>query len=56
MDVIGVILVLLGALWVFQGLGMVGGSFMTGRSEWLYIGTVTAIVGAGLLVWRTYRW
>ena len=29
-----------------QGLGLVGGSFMTGNSDWLYIGLVTAVVGA----------
>lgn len=43
------LLLLVGAVWALQGLGLVGGSFMTGRSEWLYIGIVTAIAGAGLL-------
>lgn len=48
LKVLGVILALVGAVWAFQGLGLVGGSFMTGRSEWLYIGVVTTISGAVL--------
>ena len=45
----GVLLVLLGAVWILQGAGILGGSVMTGQSQWLYIGIVVAIVGAGLL-------
>ena len=55
MRVLGVILLLVGVLWVFQGLGVVGGSFMTGRSEWLYIGLATAAAGAALFVWAARR-
>jgi len=42
MKITGIILVLLGVLWILQGFGIVGGSFMTGQSQWLYIGVVTA--------------
>ncbi len=35
MKITGVILVLIGTLWMLQGLGIVGGSFMTGQSQWL---------------------
>lgn len=44
--VISAAMVLMGGLWALQGLGLVGGSFMTGNSDWLYIGLVTAVVGA----------
>ncbi|MGE0279863.1 MAG: LPXTG cell wall anchor domain-containing protein [Rhizobiaceae bacterium] len=51
--VISVLLILMGGLWALQGVGLVGGSFMTGDSNWLYIGMVTAIVGvAGLVLFR----
>ena len=30
--IIGVVLVLVGGLWTLQGLGVVGGSFMTGST------------------------
>ena len=55
MKTTGVILVLVGALWSLQGVGVVGGSFMTGRSEWLYIGIVTAAVGVALFAWAVSR-
>lgn len=45
---IGSIVVLLaGALFFFQGIGVVPGSFMTGRSEWAFIGA--AMVGLAVL-------
>ena len=51
--VVSVLLILMGGLWALQGVGLVGGSFMTGNSNWLYIGIVTAIVGiAGLVLSR----
>jgi hypothetical protein len=50
--VVGVLLVLLGGLWTLQGLGVVGGSFMTGSTTWLVIGIVVVAVGIFLLTRR----
>jgi hypothetical protein len=50
-NLLSLIVIAVGALWSLQGLGLVGGSFMTGESQWLYIGLVTALVGLGGLVW-----
>lgn len=47
--VIGGLGVLLGGLWFFQGIGLVGGSFMTGSRLWLFIGLVVALAGFALL-------
>ena len=55
MRALGIVLALVGLLWILQGAGLVGGSFMTGQSQWLYIGIVTAIVGAGLFGWDARR-
>ncbi len=55
MRLTGIILVLIGVLWILQGIGVVGGSFMTSRSEWLYIGIVTAAVGIALFAWAAAR-
>lgn len=54
--VIGVVLVLMGGLWFFQGIGVVGGSVMTDNSIWVVIGAVVAIAGV-VLLWprRTSR-
>jgi hypothetical protein len=53
--IIGVVLVLVGGLWALQGLGLVGGSFMTGSTAWLVIGLVTVVMGVALLVPRRSR-
>jgi hypothetical protein len=48
--VIGVLLILIGLVWIGQGFGFVRGSFMTGNMMWAWIGIVVAIVGAALAV------
>jgi len=50
--VIGVVLVLVGGLWMLQGFGVVGGSFMTGSTAWLVIGLFSVVMGLVLLVPR----
>ena len=47
--VLGVLLILIGLVWIGQGLGFVKGSFMTGAMLWAWIGVGTALVGAGLV-------
>lgn len=54
-NVVGVILVLIGLLWVAQGSNMIGGSAMSGQSMWLWIGVVAVIVGAVALWWVNMR-
>ncbi|RUU59502.1 hypothetical protein [Mesorhizobium sp. M2C.T.Ca.TU.002.02.1.1] len=49
--VLALIVLGLGALWSLQGLGLVGGSFMTGQTRWLYIGLLTMLVGVVGLRW-----
>jgi hypothetical protein len=46
--IVGVVLLLLGLLWALQGAGVVGGSFMSGKTMWLVIGIVVAVVGLAL--------
>lgn len=48
--VVGAALIGLGALWTLQGVGVVGGSVMSGVTLWAIIGPVVAVVGAFLLV------
>ena len=43
--VLGILLALAGAVWTLQGLGFVGGSFMTGATIWAVIGPVTTVIG-----------
>jgi hypothetical protein len=46
----GVLLLLIGGVWIGQGLGYIKGSFMTGAMLWFWIGLACALAGAGLLV------
>jgi hypothetical protein len=50
----GIILVLLGVVWIGQGVNLLPGSFMSGQAIWGLIGVVVALVGAWLL-WTTAR-
>jgi hypothetical protein len=47
---LGVLLVLLGAVWTVQGLGYLEGSFMTGQKLWTAIGSLCVIGGLVLAV------
>ena len=44
------VLVLLGALWILQGLDVLGGSGMSGNSIWAVIGLIVGAVGVFLVV------
>ncbi|MBB6409747.1 hypothetical protein [Mesorhizobium sangaii] len=50
-NLLALIVFAVGAVWSLQGIGAVGGSFMTGQSQWLYTGLVTMLVGLVGLVW-----
>jgi hypothetical protein len=47
--VIGVAAVVAGVVWTLQGLGYVGGSFMSGATMWAVIGPVVAVAGLVLI-------
>ena len=44
-------LLLIGIIWVLQGLNILPGSFMTGQIIWAIYGAPMAVVGAGLVWW-----
>ncbi len=46
--ILGAIAILVGAVWILQGSGVLPGSFMTGQRMWLVIGIIVAIVGLAL--------
>jgi hypothetical protein len=50
MRVVAVLALLAGAVFFLQGIGIIPGSFMTGRSEWAVIGAAL-VVGAAALLW-----
>jgi hypothetical protein len=52
----GVVLCLVGAVWIGQGIGTVHGSVMTGHSQYAALGAVIAAVGVALLIWAGIIW
>ena len=50
MSVIGVLFLLLGSVWVLQGINVLPGSFMTGQTKWAVYGGLLLIAGIGLLI------
>ena len=54
LNVFGVLLVLIGTVWILQGINVLPGSFMTGQIKWAYYGGVAFLIGA-LLLWRSNR-
>ena len=48
--VIGIAAALAGLVWTLQGLGYVGGSFMSGATVWAVIGPLVALAGLALIV------
>ena len=47
---LGVLAVVLGAVWTLQGLDLLGGSAMSGVTVWAVIGPVVAVAGLVLIV------
>ena len=47
--VAGVVLCIVGAVWFGQGVGWIGGSFMSGEAMWAVIGAFAIVFGVVLL-------
>ena len=52
--IVGGLMVLVGGVWLLQGVGILPGSFMTGQSFWAIMGAILLAIG-GLLVVAGFR-
>ena len=56
---IGLLMIVSGAVWMMQGLGVgpaaIMQGFMVNDSRWTFYGAILAIVGAGEIVWSFMR-
>jgi uncharacterized membrane protein len=50
--ILAAVMLLVGLVWIGQGIGLIPGSAMSGQSFWAIVGVVLCIAGAGLL-WRS---
>ncbi|MEU5726811.1 MULTISPECIES: hypothetical protein [unclassified Micromonospora] len=51
---LGLLAVVLGAVWTLQGLGYVDGSMMTGERIWVVIGPIVVLIGL-VVLWYGLR-
>lgn len=49
---IGLVLLMIGAVWFMLGSGMIGGSVMSGQTVWAVVGAMIAIVGLWIVTRR----
>ena len=53
--IVGLLLVLVGAVWTLQGLGVIGGGVMTGSTTWLVLGLALVVGGVVIVARRAPR-
>jgi len=50
LNVSGVLCLLVGCVWILQGINILPGSFMTGQTKWAIYGGLLMVPGIGLLI------
>ena len=50
LNVAGVLCLLLGCVWILQGINILPGSFMTGQTKWAIYGALLAFAGIAMLI------
>ncbi|CAN5884430.1 hypothetical protein BH18ACT11_BH18ACT11_10630 [soil metagenome] len=48
--IVGGLMILVGAVWLLQGIGILPGSFMTGQAFWAIMGAIFLTVGGSLVL------
>ena len=54
-NIVGVLLVLVGCIWILQGINILPGSFMTGQTRWAVRGGMLVFAGIAGLVWANRK-
>jgi hypothetical protein len=47
---VAVVLIVVGIIWILQGINVLPGSFMTGHIQWAYRGGIAAALGVAFLL------
>jgi type IV secretory pathway VirB6-like protein len=50
LNIVGVLLVIMGGIWFFQGINVLPGSFMTGQIKWAIYGGIAFVAGVVALI------
>ncbi len=55
LTIFGVLAILLGGVWILQGINILPGSFMTGDMRWAIYGALLAAAGLAAIAWSRRR-
>ncbi len=55
LSILAVLIILVGVIWFLQGINVIGGSVMTGQSQWAIYGGIAIVAGIGLLAYANLR-
>jgi uncharacterized membrane protein HdeD (DUF308 family) len=53
--ILGILCLLVGTVWILQGINVLPGSFMSGQTKWAIYGALAAVVGIGLIISASRR-
>jgi hypothetical protein len=48
--ILAILLLVIGVIWILQGVNVLPGSFMTGQIRWAYRGGIAVVAGLALLI------
>jgi hypothetical protein len=54
-NIVAILVIISGGIWVLQGINILPGSFMTGQIRWVVYGGMAVFFGIGLFVWNKRR-
>lgn len=55
LTIVGVVLVLMGGVWILQGFNVLPIGFMAGQMQYALLGAILVVLGIGLLVFSLRR-
>ncbi len=55
LNLVGILVLLTGAIWFLQGIGILQGFWMSNQPQWLLIGLLLMIVSVGALILNNRR-
>jgi hypothetical protein len=55
LTIVGALAVVMGGIWMLQGLNILPGSFMTGDTRWTLYGGILAVIGLGVIFYARRR-
>jgi predicted tellurium resistance membrane protein TerC len=55
LNILGVILLLVGVVWILQGINILPGSFMSGQLIYALLGIIVGVIGVAILAYNSRR-